>query len=239
MDIKDKVVIVTGASSGIGLVLSKMLTQNGAKVALIARSKDILDQLSKELKDSFPLVCDMSKENDVIDMIKKVKNHYGKIDILINNAGRGYFSPIEKIDTKILYELFDLNLAGPIIAMREVIPIMKDQREGRIINISSGTALMYIPNMSVYSSLKRALGAISFTANEELKDYNIKVSVVYPTLTDTNFSKNSARNPEVQYRSSNTMTPDTSEYIAEKIIKSIKNNDIEVFAHDEMEKNRK
>ncbi len=239
MDIKGKVVIVTGASSGIGFILSKMLTQNGAKVALVARTGDILEKLSKELKDSFPISCDMSKENEVINMVKMVKDHYGRIDILINNAGRGYYSPIEKVDTKILHELFDLNLVGPIVAMREVIHIMKDQGEGRIINISSGTALMYIPNMSIYSSLKRALGAISFTANEELKEYNIKVSVVYPTLTDTNFGKNAARDPEIQFRPTGTIIPDTPEYISEKIIESIKTNDIEIFAHREMEENRK
>lgn len=238
MDIKNKVVIVTGASSGIGLSLSKMLTQKGAKVALIARSKDVLESLSKQLTDSFPIVCDMSKEDQIIGMIKKVKDHYGKIDILINNAGRGYFSPIEKIDTKILYELFELNLAGPVIAMREVIPIMKEQKEGRIINISSGTALMYIPNMSVYSSLKRSLGAISLTANEELKEYNIKVSIVYPTLTDTNFAKNASRGDNSpSFRS--MPQADTAEYISDLIITSIENNDTEVFAHDQMRLNRK
>lgn len=88
MNIKDKVAIVTGASSGIGFETAKLLTQKGAKVALVARSIAKLTKLSKDLPDSMPIQTDMSNENEIKNMIKKVVEHYGRVDILINNAGR-------------------------------------------------------------------------------------------------------------------------------------------------------
>jgi short-subunit dehydrogenase len=239
MDVKNKVVIVTGASSGIGLELARILTKKGAKIALVSRSKDKLEELSGKLKDSIVIVCDMTKEEDIKAMVKKVKNHFGRIDILINNAGRGYYAPLDKTNLETLDELYKLNLQGPIISMMEVIPIMKDQKEGQIINISSGTALMYIPNMSIYSSLKRALVGISLTANEELKEYNIKVSVIYPTMTNTNFAKNSSRGDIMSFSGRSMPEGDTTEFIAEKIVDSISTNDTEIFAHDWMRENRK
>ena len=140
MDVKDKIVIVTGASSGIGLALSKMLSENGAKVALVSRSQEKLNNISKNLKNSFVVVADMSKEDEVRQMVKKVFDHYGSIDILVNNAGVGYYASIE--DTKIenLKKVFDLNVVGPLVAMQSVIPIMKKQGGGIIINISSGNS---------------------------------------------------------------------------------------------------
>ena len=141
MQVKDRVAIVTGASSGIGLVTAKLLSELGAKVALVARSGDKLHKLSKKLPQSLSIVADMSKENDIKDMIKKVKNHYGQIDILINNAGRGYDAAVENIKIEKFQQVIDLDLIGPLIAMQEVIPIMRKQKEGAIVNISSGLLL--------------------------------------------------------------------------------------------------
>ncbi len=238
MDVKDKIVIVTGASSGIGLALSKMLSENGAKVALVSRSQEKLNNISKNLKNSFVVVADMSKEDEVRQMVKKVFDHYGSIDILVNNAGVGYYASIE--DTKIenLKKVFDLNVVGPLVAMQSVIPIMKKQGGGIIINISSGTALMYIPNMSVYSSSKRALGGISLTANEELKNHNIKVSVVYPTITNTNFLQNAIKEQHMNLSNRNSQIPevDSAEYVAEKVLYAIKTSESEIFAHDYMKR---
>lgn len=236
MNLKNKIAIVTGASSGIGKATAELLTKEGVKVALVARSKDKLKKLEKKLVDSYAVVCDMTQEKEIVNMIKKVKNHFGKIDILINNAGQGYDASVEDIKIKTYRKFIDLNLIGPIIAMQKVIPIMRKQGGGTIINISSGLALMFLPNMSGYSSLKRALVGISLTAREELKKENINVSVVYPYMTATNFEKNTFHEgKEILWPDDDEGSlkpPDTAEFIAKKIVEGIVNGKAEIFAHE-------
>lgn len=238
MKVKNKVVIVTGASSGIGLATAKLLTEKGAKVALVARSIDKLKEIEQKLPDSFAIQTDMSKEDQIAEMVKKAKDHFGQIDILVNNAGRGYDAPVEKIELETFRELIELNLIGPIVTTQQVIPIMREQKEGSIVNISSGTAVMAIPNMSAYSSLKRALVGISLTARNELEKDNIKVSVVYPYATETNFEKNTIREGVPQFEGDLPMKMDSAEFVAEKILEAIETGEAEVFVHDWM-KNRK
>jgi short-subunit dehydrogenase len=242
MNVKGKIAVVTGASSGIGLAVAKLLTQKGAKVALAARSKEKLEKIAKELPGSIVIQADMTKKEEIEGMIKKAKNHFGRIDLLINNAGQGYDASIEETDIDIFHRLFDLDVVGPLIAIQEVVPIMKKQGGGVIVNISSGTALMALPNMSAYSSLKRALAGISLTANEEFKQDKILVSVVYPYITLTDFEKNTikAKNmQEVQWEEeeeSDFKPPDSAGYVAEKILEGIENEKREVYVHGWMEK---
>ena len=193
MDVRNKTVIVTGSSSGIGLATAKLLSNHGAKLALVSRSKEKLEMLSREIPNSLAVPADMTKIIDIKRMIEQTKTHFGRIDILINNAGQGYDAPVEKIDVDIFHYIFDLDVVGPVVAMQQVIPLMRRQGEGAIINISSGTALMHLPNMSAYASIKRALADISLTAREELKGDNIAVSVVYPYTTLTDFEKNTIK----------------------------------------------
>lgn len=193
MKIKDRVIIVTGASSGIGQATALLLAEKGAKVALVARSQKQLEKIAKELPHSLVVPTDMSKSEDIKKMVKKVRQHYGKIDVLINNAGQGYDAPVENINLDTFYTIFNLDVVGPLVAMQQVIPLMRKQGRGVIINISSGTALMYLPNMGAYSSFKRALGGLSLTAYEELRDDNIHVGVVYPYITKTKFEKNTIK----------------------------------------------
>jgi short-subunit dehydrogenase len=240
----DKIVIVTGASSGIGLAIAKLFYQQGAKLALVARSKDKLEALAKELAGSFVVAADMTKEDEIKNMVLAVKEHFGKIDILINNAGQGYDASVENTDVKVLRQIFELDFVGPFVAMQEVIPIMRAQGGGAIVNISSGTALMALPNMSAYSSIKRALVGLSLTAAQELKKDNIIVSVVYPYSTDTKFETNTIKGKEItaDHPSGAGFTPpkaDTAEYIAEKILEGIKSGQPQIFAHEWMEKRGK
>jgi len=236
MNIKDRVAIVTGASSGIGLATAKLLTKSGAKVALVARSDNKLKNISKDLKNSFVVVCDMEKQDQVEDMIDKVKKHYRKIDILVNNAGVGYDTPIEKIDIDTFRKVINLDLIGSVVAIKKVIPIMKKQGAGAIVNISSGTALMDLPNMSGYSSIKKALAQISTTASKELKKDFISVSVVYPYITDTDFEKNTIKEEfEAQWEGdSDIPEPDSPDHVAKIIIQAIKEGKEVYYAHDWM-----
>lgn len=240
--VKDKVVIVTGASSGIGEATARLFSKRGAKVALVSRSKEKLEKLSEKLSNSSVFVCDMTDPKQVKAMVRNIFEHYGRIDILINNAGQGYDASIEKINLDTFHKVFDLDVVGPLVAMQEVIPIMRKQGGGFIVNISSGTALMALPNMAAYSSLKRALVGISLTAHEELKSDNIFVSVVYPFITDTNFEKNTIRGgkPDLENDEWDRKLPpaDSADYIAGKILDSLKTHDKEIFAHDWMKPSR-
>jgi short-subunit dehydrogenase len=234
MNVKDKVVIVTGASSGIGLATAKLLSKHGAKLVLAARSKEKLEKLSKELPNSLAIATDMREENQIKELVKKTVSHFDRVDILINNAGRGYDAYVEEIDTDKFRELFALDLIGPVVAMKEVIPHMRKQRQGVIVNISSGTALMAIPGMSPYSSLKRALVGVSLTGREELKEDNIVVSVVYPYITSTDFEKNTMKEGHLEEGDGPPMPGDPPELVAEKILEAIETGKAEVFARDFM-----
>jgi short-subunit dehydrogenase len=239
MDVQNKIVIVTGASSGIGLATAQLLAEKGAKLTLVSRSKEKLEKLSRELSNSLAVPADMTKISDIKRMIEQTEEHFGRIDILINNAGQGYDAPVEKIDIDVFHRIFDLDVVGPVVAMQQVIPLMKNQGGGAIINISSGTALMYLPGMSAYSSLKRALADISLTAREELKKDNIIVSVVYPFITLTDFEKNTIKDSlgdNVEQEGAGQFSADTAEYVAQKILEGIESGEAEIFAHDWMKK---
>jgi short-subunit dehydrogenase len=240
MDIRNKTVIITGASSGIGLATAKLLAGQGAKLALASRSKDKLEKLASELPDSLAIPADMTKISEIKRMVDRTEEHFGRIDVLINNAGQGYDAPIEKIDVATLHHIFDLDVVGPLVAMQHVIPIMRKQGGGAIINISSGLALMNLPGMSGYASLKRALVSISLTAREELKKDKITVSVVYPYITSTDFEKNTIKaSPSGEWESEgeegdNPFKADSAEFMAQKILEAIEGEEAEVFAHDWM-----
>ena len=241
-DIKGKVAIVTGASAGIGLATAKLLFKKGAKLVLVARSKDKLERIAEELVGSLVIVADLSKVDQVKKTIKQAYQHFGRIDILVNNAGLGYDAPVEKTDPEILHYLFDLDFVGPVIAMKEAIPIMRKQSGGSIINISSGSALMFLPNMGAYSAVKAALNQISLVAREELKEDKIIVNVVYPYITLTDFEKNTIKNASTQQWKENSEAQeawaraDTAEYIAQCIVEGIENGKSEIFAHDWMKR---
>jgi 3-oxoacyl-[acyl-carrier protein] reductase len=232
---KDKVAIVTGASSGIGLSTAKLLSSRGAYVALVSRSKEKLEKLATEIPNSIAVPADMAKAFEVKRMIKEVANHFGRIDILVNNAGVGYDALVEKIDVYTFHYVFDLDLVGPVVAMQQVIPHMNKQGAGAIVNVSSAVALMTLPNNAPYASIKRALAVVSLTAREELKKDNITVSVAYPYITLTNFERNTIRDvpvPESELEPHGPFPPDSADYAAQKIIEGVESGEAEIFAHD-------
>jgi short-subunit dehydrogenase len=246
MDTKGKVAIITGASGGIGLATAKLLSSKGVKLALVARSKDKLDALTKELPNSTAIVADVSRVEDTKRMVKQAYDHFGRIDILVNNAGQGYDSPIDKIDPEIMRCIVDLDFIGQVVAMTEVVPIMRKGGGGSIINVSSALALMHMPGMSVYAALKAALAHISITAHEELKEQKIAVSVIYPYVTLTDFEKNTVKTGPSRWESEGEeeesgglpFKPDTAEYVAQKILEGITSGETQIFVHDWMKQPR-
>jgi NADP-dependent 3-hydroxy acid dehydrogenase YdfG len=129
MNLQDRVVIVTGASSGIGLATAKLLAKQGAKLALVSRSKEKLEQLSAELPNSLAVPTDMTRVYEIEGMVRKTMEHFGRIDVLVNCAGQGYDAPVEKTNVDTFHRIFDLDVVGPLVAMQQVIPVMRKQVE--------------------------------------------------------------------------------------------------------------
>ncbi len=229
MEVKGKVVIVTGASSGIGLAVAKLLSRQGAKVVLAARSSHIKN-IEKELPDSLAILTDVTQTDDIKNLVKKVMEKYGKIDILINNAGRGMHGfSVEKTPIEEYKEIMELNVFSALELMKEVIPIMRHEGQGMIINISSKLSKMYLPYLGPYSSTKYALNSITQTARAELKKDNIIVSAVLPGMTATNFFKNSVDPKEGYQMRGDIPQADSPEKVAQAILDTIKSEEAEVL----------
>jgi len=240
-DLSGRVAIVTGASSGIGRATAHLLAKRGANVALVSRTPLVLEKLSEELPGSRAFPADMTKISQIKRMVKDTRKHFGRIDILVNNAGQGYDAPIEKVDVGTFRYIYELHIIGPVIAMQQVIPVMRRQGRGTIMNISSGTALMHLPGMSPYASSKRALAGISLAARQELEKDKIVVSVVYPYITLTEFERNTIRAipvPEDEMEPTGPYPADSAEFVAEKIVGGILSGDAEIFSHEWMKDNR-
>jgi short-subunit dehydrogenase len=232
VQINETVFIVTGASSGIGLSTAKALAAEGASVALVARNEAALRQLADDIPSSLPIAADVTDFPALRQAVSDVHRHFGRLDGLVNNAGRSYAASVEEIDPVIFDQIFHLNVLAPIVAMQAVIPIMRARGTGSIVNINSGTAFMTVPKYSVYSSSKRALVGFSNTAREELAGDGIVVSQVYPFITATNFGKNrvgSTDGPPADYSRG-----DTPEFVAEIVLRAIREGEAEYFANDRL-----
>jgi short-subunit dehydrogenase len=228
MKIQDSVIIVTGASAGIGLAVAKALAHNGAKVVLAARSQEKLKELEAEIPGSFAVVMDMRKHSDIKRLIEKTEEKFGRIDALINNAGQGMMADIESIDIKEYREIMDLNVFSVLEAMQLVIPIMRKQGAGTILNVSSMVSKNYYPRLAAYASTKYALNALTLTAREELKDAGIIVSIFHPKMTATDFGKNAyVSNRDATSRPPGGMTIDTAEQVAEEMVKQLESGEAE------------
>lgn len=236
MQTNDRVFIVTGASSGIGLATAIALSDRGAKVGLFARSTGALEKLAQQLPASLPVTVDMTQFDRVREAVRAVHRHFGRVDGLINNAGRSYAAAVEEIDPVLFDEIFHLNVLGPIVAMQGVIPLMRAQGGGSIVNINSGTACMTIPQNSVYASSKRALLGFSLTARAELEKDRIVVSEIYPFITATNFGKNRMGNPSGGGPTSNYAEGDKPEFVAGLILQAIEEGQAQYFANDRLRK---
>ncbi len=222
MDIKNKVIMVTGASQGIGRATARLLAERGARVVLAARAEDKIADLEKELPGSFAVRADMRKPDDIARLVQAAMEKFGRIDILINNAGQGMYGPVEKVNVADYREIMDLNVFGVLLAMQAVIPEMRKQGGGMILNVSSRVSKNYFPNLGAYASTKYALNALSLTARAELAPDHIVVSVMHPKMTATDFGKNSSGgHPDIvalyNKNQDRAMEVDTPEQVAAKI----------------------
>lgn len=228
MELSGKVVLVTGASSGIGRAAARLFAAQGAKVALAARSVDALQALSDELPGSLVVPTDMLSDTAVRDMVRVTAEHYGRLDVLVNNAGRGMHLPVEQASLDDYRQLFDLNVVSVLNAMQAAIPVMRGQGGGAIVNVSSGTTKMMIPGLAPYSSTKHALNNLSLIARAELAADGVVVSLVHPGMTATDFGHNSVGS--VPGQGGRYAQGDSAEYAGGLIVQAVQTGEAEVYA---------
>lgn len=186
MNIKNKIAIVTGASRGIGLAISKALNKEGINVAGWSRTQpdDYTDQRFRYFS------ADLTSEKSVGRAWKQTTEMFGdEISILINNAGVGYRGLMEETPSDRWRRLFDVNVHGIFYVSKRVIPVMKKQRQGHIINIGSGAGTNGIAGMSAYCGTKYAVAGITESMHKELRDFGVKVTCLSPGSVDTGFSE--------------------------------------------------
>lgn len=179
------VVLITGASSGIGAATARILTST-CRLILVARREDRLRALQEEFAGEVSIVvCDLSDREQRDALIEQAQAFYDGIDILINNAGIFLATPHSRLKQKQLDELWELNVTAPLMLTRKALPCLRASENGHIINISSGAAEASFANCTAYSASKAAIEAWSRGLREELRPYQIRVSVVVPGATAT------------------------------------------------------
>jgi short-subunit dehydrogenase len=195
-DFSEKTILITGGSRGLGLTMAKMFLQKKAKVAICARDRDELDLAEKELlkigSSVMAITCDVTKKDQVKAMVRSINKTYGHLDVLVNNAGNFHVGPMEAMDYQDFDEALDTHFWAPLHTTLAILPQMKKNGGGRIINISSLGGKISIPHMLPYSSSKFAMTGFSEGLHAELKKHNIIVTTACPALTRTggrNFTK--------------------------------------------------
>lgn len=193
MELAGKVVVVTGASMGIGEAIAKIFADRGANVVMLSRDLAHIEAARARIganERTIAMACDIRHREEVDRAIGLTLHHFQRIDVWVNNAGHGLRDSVASMDMVACRELFDTNFFGAVSAMQAVIPLMRQQGGGTIINISSVAGHIPLPFHAAYSATKFALNAIGKAARVELKKENIRVLTVCPGYVQTQFSKN-------------------------------------------------
>lgn len=188
-DFRDKVVLITGGSRGLGLTMARQLLQHGASVAMCARDEAELERARSALHQDdgrvLTVPCDITDREQVLTMVDHVDHHFGRIDVLINNAGIIQVGPVELMTLTDYEEAMDVHFWGPLYTILAVLPTMRQRREGRIVNISSIGGKVSVPHLLPYSASKFALVGLSEGLRAELRKDGIIVTTVCPGLMRT------------------------------------------------------
>lgn len=194
MLLKDKVAIITGATRGIGRAIAEIFAENGALLVLNGTNKEALNKLQEDInlegKKHHIVVGDVSNPRTAEQLVEKAMNQYNRVNILVNNAGISFRVPTEKISLSDWQRVLDVNLNGTFYVCKQVIPIMKKQKSGKIVNISSRGAK--IPNLSVapcYGASKAGINYLTRHLSLELGPFGINVNVVCPGPIETDMTR--------------------------------------------------
>lgn len=225
MQIDNSVIVITGASSGIGAATARAATAAGARVVLAARREDRLRELAAELDGAIAVACDVTDQAQVDSLAQAVLDAFGRIDVLVNNAGQGLQAEVADISLDDFRGVLELNLVAPLAMMQAVLPTMKRQGAGTVINVSSGTTFADVPGTGGYVATKIALERLSAIARNELETTGVTVSTMIPFATSTEFlSSIRAGRAEAETMTSGASF-DTPEQVADAILALIESGE--------------
>lgn len=198
--LKDQVAIITGASRGIGKEIAVKLAEQGMKLTIVGSSAQI-SETAEELKkigfsNVLPIQADVTKEEDMEQVIKKTIDEFGHVDLLVNNAGVGFFKLTEEVTVEEWKKVFEVNVQGVFLATKAVLPHMKERKSGTIITISSDVGRYTIPNGAAYTATKYAVQGFSGSVAQEVREYGIRVGTINPGMVDTYFANSTQGLPE-------------------------------------------
>ncbi len=188
-NIEGKVIIITGASSGMGEAAARHLAAEGARVVLAARRTERIDTLAKEITNAkgkaLSIATDVTNHKDMERLAAVTMENFGRIDVLINNAGVMPLSPIERLKIDEWDQMINVNFKGVLYGIAAVLPYMKEQKSGHIINTASVAAYKVFPASAVYSATKYAVRALTEGLRQEVKPYNIRTTIIAPGAVKT------------------------------------------------------
>ncbi|WP_082865522.1 SDR family NAD(P)-dependent oxidoreductase [Paenibacillus crassostreae] len=225
--LKDKVIVITGASSGIGALAAKFLSDQGAIPVLTARSLDKLKSVGAQLTGVHDLIMmDVTKQEQVQQVMKQIIDRYGRIDILLNNAGFGKFDSILEMPVDEFSDMMDVNYMGTVRCTKAVLPFMLERGEGQIVNVASMAAKIGTARSTSYTATKHAVYGFSNSLRQELRGTGITVSTVNPGPIDTPFFE--LADPSGKYLSNINWFIMKPEYVAHKMIRLMKHKQEEI-----------
>ncbi len=221
IDVSSKVVVVTGASMGIGEALARIFADHGARVVLLSRDAGRAEAARDRVghtERTLALSCDVRNREEIDRVLSLTLHHFNRIDVWINNAGHGLLDSVAQLDMAACRETFDTNFFGAVESMLAVIPVMKQQGAGTIINISSVAGHIPLPFHAVYSATKFAMNAFGKAARVELRDFGIYVMTVCPGYVRTNFGANALRGQEVKTVRPSTVRGISAQRVARAVL---------------------
>ncbi len=188
-NIKNKKIIITGGTRGIGKKIVESLIETGAQISVVASNKKRLEDLKSQFKEIDVYKCDLSNENQILEFVSLYlkKNEY--CDILINNAGIGGQGGIESLNIENFYDIFKVNLFAPFLLIKHLLPVMKKRKSGNILNIGSTLGTRAVPTLAAYASSKAALIHFTKCLSIEVAPFNIRVNCLSPGYCKTDLNK--------------------------------------------------
>jgi NADP-dependent 3-hydroxy acid dehydrogenase YdfG len=216
-NIADKVIVITGASSGMGEATARELAKHGATVVLGARRLERIQALAEELNGqggrAFAVQTDVTNQAQVKALVDAAVQHYGRIDVLLNNAGLMQLALLDKLKVEEWDAMIDVNFKGVLYGIAAALPHMQQQKGGHIINVSSVAGHKVTPTAAVYAATKHAVRALTEGLRQEVKPYNLRTTIISPGAVDTELA-NHITDTEVaagiqQYNAEYSISPDT------------------------------